>query len=91
MSQQWQRAVGDVVFSGTMADSEDPTDRLQLRWDARPIQPAGPPLPPVLDSTLAVFPLVSVGSNRTIYEIEFRATDRGGLKGKPVIRILIVP
>ena len=81
---------GEVVFRGTVDDTEDANQDLVLRWDARPVQPAGPALAPILNSTLAVFPLTA-GSNRQVYEIVFRATDRGGLEGKKVIQVLVVP
>ena len=82
---------GPVTFRGTVDDSEDPHSALELRWDAEPILPAGPALPPVTGSTLAVFPLGSIGANRTIYRITFRATDRRGLEGKKVIEVIILP
>ena len=81
---------GDVIFRGTVDDTEDSNGDLRLRWDATPVIPAGPPLPPVLDSTLAVFPLTNDG-NRQVYEIVFRAEDSGGLVGKKVIRVIITP
>ncbi len=82
---------GDVTFRGTVDDSEDPDGALALRWDAVPLQPPGPSLDPVLDSTLATFRLGSPDGNRAVYRILFTARDRGGLVGKKVIEIVIVP
>ena len=82
---------GGVTFRGAVDDAEDGAEPLQLRWDAEPILPAGPALAPVEGSTLATFPLASIGGNRTIYRVTFRATDRGGLEGKQVIDVVVIP
>jgi hypothetical protein len=82
---------GDVTFRGTVDDTEDEDGDLRLRWDAVPILPPGPPLAPVLGTTLAVFRLDAVDRNRAVYRIVFTAVDRGGLVGKKVIEVVVVP
>ncbi|NNE04094.1 MAG: hypothetical protein HKN15_00015 [Xanthomonadales bacterium] len=83
-------APGEVTFRGTVSDTESPHSELVLRWTATPVMPGGPPLEPVEASTLAVFDFPA-DQNRAIYEIVFSATDRQGLEGKKIIRIIIAP